>query len=100
MIEIIYNLLTYLSVLNPNNTMASPNPSTTTAAFSGASSASNVPFTSGVMATQTVASSATSAGGAGATTQASAGAAALARETGAIGLGMLFGAGGMALLMA
>jgi hypothetical protein len=33
-------------------------------------------------------------------TQASAGAAALARETGAIGLGMLFGAGGMALLMA
>ena len=38
------------SVLNPDNAAATPNPSTTTPAFSGASSASDggVPFTSGV----------------------------------------------------
>lgn len=35
-------------VLNPDNTAATPNPTTTTAAFSGASSATDVPFTSGV----------------------------------------------------
>ena len=38
------------SVLNPDNAEATPNPSTTTPAFSGASSATDgaVPFTSGV----------------------------------------------------
>ncbi|PMD19229.1 Fasciclin-domain-containing protein, partial [Hyaloscypha hepaticicola] len=41
-------------VLNPNNTAATPNPTTTTAAFSGASSASGVPFTSGVTQSGTV----------------------------------------------
>lgn len=44
------------AVLNPNNTSAKPNPSMSTAAvqFSGASSASSVPLTSGVMAATTV----------------------------------------------
>jgi len=42
------------SVLNPNNTSAEPNPTTTSAAFSGASSATDVPFTSGVSQSTTV----------------------------------------------
>ncbi|KAE9369162.1 Fasciclin-domain-containing protein [Stipitochalara longipes BDJ] len=41
-------------VLNPNNTSAAPNPTTTSAAFSGASSATDVPFTSGVSQGTTV----------------------------------------------
>jgi hypothetical protein len=42
-------------VLNPNNTAATPNPSTTTSvAFSGASSATDVPFTSGVVQSTTL----------------------------------------------
>lgn len=54
------------SVLNPNNTSAAPNPSTTTAAFSGASSVSNVPFTSGVSQSTTLAAVTTSSSKAGA----------------------------------
>ncbi|KAH8748595.1 FAS1 domain-containing protein [Hyaloscypha finlandica] len=41
-------------VLNPNNTAATPNPSTTSVAFSGASSATDVPFTSGVVQSTTL----------------------------------------------
>ncbi|PMD42825.1 Fasciclin-domain-containing protein, partial [Hyaloscypha variabilis F] len=54
------------SVLNPNNTSAAPNPSTTTAAFSGASSVSNVPFTSGVSQSTTLTAVTTSSSKAGA----------------------------------
>jgi len=41
-------------VLNPNNTAATPDPTTTTVAFSGASSATTVPFTSGVSQSTTL----------------------------------------------
>jgi len=75
------------SVLNPNNTMATPNPTTTSAAFSGASSASVAPFTSGIKATTTIASSAT----ASPSSSTSAAGAAGAMPTGAMGLSALLG---------
>ncbi|KAG0647188.1 Fasciclin arabinogalactan [Hyphodiscus hymeniophilus] len=80
-------------VLNPNATSLAPNPSTTSVAFSGASSISSAPFTSGVAPATTIASSAT----AGATSSSSSAGAAQAIQTGAVGLGALFG--GAALLL-
>jgi len=81
-------------VLNPNNTAATPNPTTTTVAFSGASSASGTPFTSGVTQSTTIlsthaASSSSSSAFAGHVH---------AMPTGAVGMGALFG--GAALVMA
>jgi uncharacterized surface protein with fasciclin (FAS1) repeats len=81
-------------VLNPSASTLTPNPSTTTVAFAGASSVSTAPFTSGIAATSTIASSAT----ASAASSASAAGAARAMETGAVGLAALFG--GAALLFA
>jgi len=77
------------NVLNPMNTTATPNPSMATQmpAFSGASSASNVPFTSGVP-TPTGAV-ATSAGGG--QSSSSSKAAAMPMKTGAFGAAALFG---------
>ncbi|KIW84414.1 hypothetical protein Z517_03664 [Fonsecaea pedrosoi CBS 271.37] len=79
------------NVLNPNNTTAMPNPSQTSGspAFSGASSASNIPFTSGVaVPTTTMASQ--SATGATATSSSSSGAAVPAR-TGMVGAAAICG---------
>ncbi|KAH8595200.1 FAS1 domain-containing protein [Bisporella sp. PMI_857] len=75
-------------VLNPENTSAAPNPSTTEVAFPGATSVSNNPLTS-VTGTPsaTISSSVIQA----ATSSSTAGAA-RALETGVIGLGALFGA--------
>lgn len=76
-------------VLNPSNTTLTPNTATTEQAFAGATSASDVPFTSGVAtptsavntgAVASAASSATSSGGAFRPI-----------ETGAIGMAALFG---------
>ncbi len=87
------------SVLNPNMTMATPNPtaSSQSAAFSGASSASDVPYTSGV-ATPTAgvgggAGAAQSSAAGGATSSKKSGAA-MPMRTGAIGAAALFAAGG------
>ncbi|OAP62368.1 hypothetical protein AYL99_04571 [Fonsecaea erecta] len=79
------------SVLNPNNTTAMPNPSQESGltAFSGASSASNIPFTSDVP-TPTSTTPGQSATGATATSSSSSGAAAPVR-TGVLGAGALFG---------
>ncbi|KAE8444639.1 hypothetical protein EG329_014387 [Mollisiaceae sp. DMI_Dod_QoI] len=86
-------------VLNPNNTSAAPptsDASTTTPAFSGASSVSTVPFTSGITASTTVTSTPTHAP----TSSSSSGiAAGLAMPTGAVGMGALFGGAGAAVLM-
>jgi hypothetical protein len=77
------------SVLNPNATSsASPTASTGAPAFSGASSVSDVPFTSGV-ATPTSSIS----GGAAIATSSSSKAGAIPMATGAISIGALFGAG-------
>lgn len=80
-------------VLNPGNTTLEDNPSSTSAAFPGATSASDIPFTSGVVApTSVVATS--NAPGASSSSSSAAG----ARETGALGVAALFG--GAAVLMA
>merc|ERR1711977_296332 len=84
------------SVLNPNNTSAAPptaGATTTVPAFTGASSASDVPFTSGVSASTTV--TAVPTRDPEATSPSTAGAAPM--QTGMIGLGALFG--GAALVM-
>merc|ERR1712036_115857 len=84
------------SVLNPNNTSAAPptaGATTTVPAFTGASSASDVPFTSGVSASTTV--TAVPTRDPEATSTSTAGAAPM--QTGMIGLGALFG--GAALVM-
>lgn len=83
------------NVLNPANTTASADPSSTTGgpAFSGASSASNVPFTSGVPApTSAVATS----NAPGASSSSSSGMAA-PMKTGSVGAAALFG--GAAILI-
>lgn len=86
------------NVLNPNNTAAAaPTASSGTAAFSGASSVSNVPFTTAAPAPST-----TVAGG-GASSAATAHsssskAAAAPMKTGAIGVAALFGAGAAGVL--
>ena len=83
------SLTNHFSVLNPNNTMAMPNPtaSTQSVAFSGASSASSAPFTSGISAPSTTVSSKAT----GASSIPSSAGAAQAIQTGVIGLGALFG---------
>lgn len=87
-------------VLNPQNSTAAPNPSTTVPAFPGASTVSGggIPFTSGVTASTTLTSAPTQSGapGAGAGTLTSTGGAPLA--TAAVGLGALFG-GAMVLAL-
>lgn len=82
-------------VLNPNNSTLTPNTATTEQGFAGATSASNVPFTSGV-ATPTSALD-TSAVASAASSASSKGDAARPIETGAIGLAALFG--GAAVVM-
>jgi transforming growth factor-beta-induced protein len=59
-------MLTNYSVLNPSNQTAMPIPTATTqaVAFAGVSSATNVPFTSGIVATTTAPSASTSTAGA------------------------------------
>jgi uncharacterized surface protein with fasciclin (FAS1) repeats len=85
------------NVLNPNNATATANPSEETGspAFSGASSASSVPFTSGVP-TPTASAATESAPGATGASSSSTGAA-MPVNTGAIGAAALFG--GAALVM-
>ncbi|PMD22431.1 Fasciclin-domain-containing protein [Hyaloscypha hepaticicola] len=72
------------NVLNPSNTTASPVPTATqqAVAFAGVSSASNVPFTSGISATTTAPSASTM-------TAAAFG----GMPSGAVGMAALFGAG-------
>ena len=73
--------------MNPENASAAPNPSKTEVAFPGATQASDIPFTSNAPSpTATIVPEASTAG------------AARALETGAMGLGALFGAA--ALIMA
>jgi hypothetical protein len=91
-------MLTYVfhSVLNPNNAAVSINPTATAlgpVAFSGASSASNAPFTSGVGGgTMTAMSgSMTSLASMKSSSSAAQAGAAQAIQTGAIGMGALFG---------
>lgn len=84
-------------VLNPMNATAAPNPSTTVPAFPGASTATDgsTPFTSGVSASTTITNAPTQSGapgaGAGTGTSSSVAGAARALQTGAVGLGALFG---------
>ncbi|KIX95958.1 uncharacterized protein Z520_08213 [Fonsecaea multimorphosa CBS 102226] len=87
------------NVLNPNNTTARPNPSQVSGspAFSDVSSASNIPFTSGVP-TPTSTSANQSATGARATSSSSSGAAAPA-NTGAMGAAALVGGAFLVLNM-
>jgi hypothetical protein len=82
------------SVLNPSNaTIANPSATAGVGAFSGASSASAAPFTSGQpTASRPIAQEPTQAGGAGATSGSPTGGAAQAIQTGAVGMGALFGA--------
>lgn len=76
------------NVLNPMNSTATPDPamSTQMPAFSGASSASNVPFTSGVPTP-----TAPAGGAATATSSSTASGAAVPMKTGAVGAAALFG---------
>jgi len=85
------------NVLNPNNATATANPSQSSGApaFSGASSASSVPFTSGVP-TPTASAATESAPGATGASSSSSGAA-MPMKTGAMGAAALFG--GAALVM-
>ena len=91
-------------VLNPQNSTAAPNPSTTVPAFPGASTASggSIPFTSGVTAATTITSRPTGSGapgaGSGVGSTSSRAGAARALQTGAVGLGALFG-GAMVLAL-
>ncbi|KAK5090412.1 hypothetical protein LTS08_002687 [Lithohypha guttulata] len=80
-------------VLNPANTTATPNASTTEEAFPGATSASNEPFTSGVPTPTSAVPTTSAAGG----SSSSSGGAWRPIETGAIGMVALFG--GAAVVM-
>ncbi|MCJ1259640.1 hypothetical protein MMC24_007479 [Lignoscripta atroalba] len=91
------------NVLNPDATMAMPNATmpTQSVAFSGASSATEVPFTSGIpMPTSVIGGGAaasptmTMAGGSGGAASSTSAGAAAAMKTGAIALPALFAAGG------
>ena len=91
------------SVLNPNMTSAMPNASATSqsAAFSGASSATDVPYTSGVPTPTTAiqggagaAQSSAAGGAAGGASSSTKSGAAMPMRTGAIGAAALFAAGG------
>ncbi|KAI1259983.1 fasciclin domain-containing protein [Xylariaceae sp. FL1019] len=87
-------------VLNPNNTVANPDPSQSSAtpAYSGASSTTEIPFTSGVETATTTFPAATSAagGGTGQTSSSSEGLG-VPIQTGAVGAAALFG--GAAILV-
>lgn len=91
-------------VLNPMNATAMPNTKTTAPAFAGASSASGVPFTSGVptptsvIGTQSAASAKSSATGGGSSSSSS-GAAYMPQPTGAMGAAALFGGAAVLLNM-
>jgi hypothetical protein len=85
------------SVLNPNNTAATPNPSTTTAAFSGASSGSSVPFTSGVSAATTLPPSATASKAASSSSSSGGAMGMRALPTGMVEMGALFGGAAIVL---
>ncbi|KAF2101005.1 Fasciclin-domain-containing protein [Rhizodiscina lignyota] len=81
------------NVLNPNNTSAAPSSSATAGSpgFSGASSVSSAPFTSGVASpTTTVAGGASSAAASASSKSSALGA---PMKTGAVGAAALFGAG-------
>lgn len=78
-------------VLNPNNTAATPNPSTTTAAFSGASSASGVPFTSGVTQSGSVMTTATPSSMASSSLRGAGAAGVRVLPTGVVEMGVLLG---------
>ncbi|KAI9893336.1 MAG: hypothetical protein M1814_000466 [Vezdaea aestivalis] len=91
------------NVLNPGNATATPNPSVSTQvpAFAGASSATNVPYTSGVptpTASVGGAATTTSRASAASTAPATTGAAAPARSA-AVGMGALFGGAAIALAL-
>lgn len=81
------------SVLNPNNTSATPNATATSQipAFSGASSARAIPFTSGVTASATATGTGAGAG-AGVTGTSSSTAGAMPMRTAGVGAAMVFGA--------
>ncbi|OCT46610.1 Stabilin-2 [Cladophialophora carrionii] len=85
------------NVLNPNNATATADPSQETGApaFSGASSASSVPFTSNVPTPTASAATESAPGATGASSSSSA--AAMPMKTGAVGAAALFG--GAALVM-
>jgi hypothetical protein len=83
------------SVLNPNNaTIANSSATAGAIAFSGASSASAAPYTSGQpSASRTLASEPTQpAGGAAASSSMSTGGVAQAMQTGSVGMGAILGA--------
>jgi len=83
------------AVLNPNNaTIANPNATAGAIAFSGASSASEAPFTSGQpTASRSLAAEPTQpAGGAAASSSMSTGGVAQAMQTGSVGMGAVLGA--------
>lgn len=88
------------AVLNPTNaTIANSSATAGAPAFSGASAASNVPFTSGQpSATRTIAPAATSQANPGQSSAASSTAGAAPMQTGAIGMGALLGAAAMYFL--
>ncbi|OKL57069.1 hypothetical protein UA08_07412 [Talaromyces atroroseus] len=88
------------NVLNPNNTSATPNATATSQvpAFSGASSASSIPFTSGVTASATATGSGAGAGAgvtgtSGASGTSTSSAAAMPMRTGGLGAAVVVGAG-------
>ena len=88
------------NVLNPNDTSAAPiaTATTQTVAFSGASSATAVPFTSGVPApSTTIGGGAVVATSTAAAAASSSSGAAAPMKTGAIGAAALFAAGGVLL---
>jgi uncharacterized surface protein with fasciclin (FAS1) repeats len=91
------------NVLNPNNTSAMPDPAqqTQSAAFAGASSASSVPFTSGVPTpTSTLAGVATASATATAqATSSTSRAAAAPMKTAGVGMAALMGAGAALLAL-
>ncbi|KAI0146409.1 FAS1 domain-containing protein [Xylariaceae sp. FL1272] len=86
-------------VLNPNNTDANPDPSQSSAtpAFSGASSTTEIPFTSGVETATTTFPAATSATGGGTGETSSSEGLGVPIQTGAVGAAALFG--GAAILV-
>jgi uncharacterized surface protein with fasciclin (FAS1) repeats len=87
------------NVLNPNNATATANPSQSTGApaFSGASSASSVPFTSAVPTPTASAATESAPGATGASSSSSGGA--MPMKTGAVGAAALFGGAAIMLNM-
>jgi hypothetical protein len=82
-------LTVFHRVLNPANTTATPEATKGAVAFSGASSATSLPFTSGVPAP----AASTGGGVAGVTSTSKKGVAAPMQTAGAMGAAALFGAG-------